>query len=189
MRSMSMTKWLCLLVLFASPMPIVQAAEAPASEASIRELLTLTQAQRMLADTTDQIDSMMQTSMKQAHGNKALTPREEEILTEMRGKILVAVGDFLKWSDLEPMFIDIYKRSFSQREIDGIIEFYRSDAGRAVTNKMPLVMQNTMQAIQGRLGQLGPKMQALQRETIEKLAAEERASAEASGDTASPPAQ
>lgn len=177
MKSMSMIRVLCMLVLVGSPLSAVRAAEAPASEASIRELLALTQAQRMLAETTDQIDSMMQASMKQAHGNKVLTPREEEILTEMRGKILVAVGDFLKWSDLEPMFIDIYKRSFSQREIDGIITFYRSDAGRAVTNKMPLVMQNTMQAIQGRLGQLGPKMQALQRETFEKLAAEEQAAA------------
>lgn len=173
MKSASMLRALCLVILAATSNSAVRAADGAASETSIRELLAVTQSQRMLADTTAQIDSMMQTSMQQAHGHKVLTPREEEILTEMRGKILVVVGDFLKWSDLEPMFVDIYKRSFSQQEIDGMLTFYKSDAGRAVTNKMPLVMQNTMQAIQGRLAHLAPKMQALQRETVAKLEAEE----------------
>jgi hypothetical protein len=69
------------------------------------------------------------------------------------------------------MFIDIYKRSFTQGEIDGMLSFYKTDAGKALISKMPVVMQNSMQAMQSKMATTMPQIQQLQRETIEKLKA------------------
>ena len=67
----------------------------------------------------------------------------------------------------------IYRNTFSQAEVDGMLGFYRSPAGQAVIAKMPLVMQNTMQSMQGRMAVMMPRIQELQRDTVARLRATE----------------
>lgn len=147
------------------------AADAPASEASIRELLTVTQSEKLVDSTMGQIDSMMQNSMKQALGGQTLTADQQKIIDDMRAKMIALFKEDMKWETLEPMFVDIYKRSFTQKEVDGMLDFYRSEPGQAVIAKMPLVMRNSMQAMQGRMVALLPKLQQLQRDAIAELRA------------------
>jgi len=80
----------------------------------------------------------------------------------------------MTWESFEPNVIDLYKKSFTQSEIDGMVQFYKSPAGKAVIAKMPVVMQNNMQLVQGRMKTLLPKIQQLQQETFEKLKATQR---------------
>ena len=89
----------------------------------------------------------------------------------MRTKIVKLFGDALQWNQLEPVFIDIYRRTFTQSEIEGMLSFYKTDAGKALIAKMPLAMQNSMQAMQARMATIMPQVQQLQKETFEKLQA------------------
>jgi hypothetical protein len=89
----------------------------------------------------------------------------------MRSKINALFKEQMKWAALEPAFVDIYRKSFSQREIDGMLSFYQSETGRAVITKMPVVMQHTMQFTQNLMSDLLPKIQEMQIETIELLKA------------------
>jgi hypothetical protein len=70
---------------------------------------------------------------------------------------------------MEPMYIREYSQAFSQAEIDGMLVFYKSDAGKAVTAKMPqllqIVMQDVMTLLQGTL----PKMRAISEKYIRQL--------------------
>jgi hypothetical protein len=147
------------------------AAEAPASETSVRELLTITQSQKLVDGTMGQVDAMMQRSMKQALAGQTLTADQQRIMDNMRTKMIALFREDMKWETLEPMFIDIYKQSFTQQEVDGMLDFYRSEPGQAVIAKMPLVMQNTMQAMQGRMAVMLPKLQQLQQDAIAELKA------------------
>jgi len=147
------------------------AAEAPASEASVRELLSITQSQKLVDGTMGQVDAMMQRSMKQALAGQTLTADQQRIMDNMRTKMIALFREDMKWETLEPMFIDIYKQSFTQKEVDGMLDFYKSEPGQAVIAKMPLVMQNTMQAMQGRMAVMLPKLQQLQQDAIAELKA------------------
>ena len=147
------------------------AAEAPASETSVRELLSITQSQKLLDGTMGQVDAMMQRSMKQALAGQTLTADQQRIMDNMRTKMIALFREDMKWETLEPMFIDIYKQSFTQKEVDGMLDFYKSEPGQAVIAKMPLVMQNTMQAMQGRMAVMLPKLQQLQQDAIAELKA------------------
>lgn len=42
---------------------------------------------------------------------------------------------------MEPIQIPIYRETFEQAEIDGLIAFYGSPVGQAFVNKMPTVSQ------------------------------------------------
>lgn len=47
--------------------------------------------------------------------------------------------------DLYELLIPIYKKHFTLEEIEGIIEFQESEIGRKMTDKMPLIMSESMQ--------------------------------------------
>jgi hypothetical protein len=79
----------------------------------------------------------------------------------------------LDWSKLEPMMTEIYTKTFTQREVDGIVAFYRSEAGAAVISKMPVALQEVMQRTQARLRNLMPRLQQIQREAVQELRAGE----------------
>lgn len=59
-----------------------------------------------------------------------------------------------------PASQNIYRAAFTQEEVNGMIAFYRTPAGAATINKMPIVLQKSNAALQGRLPALVQKMQA-----------------------------
>jgi hypothetical protein len=50
-----------------------------------------------------------------------------------------------------------------------VIKFYKSAAGQAYVKKLPLVMQNVMQEMQGFMKPLQEKMISIQRESMQEL--------------------
>jgi hypothetical protein len=147
------------------------AAEGPPSEASIRELMQITQAQKLVESTKGQVDGMMQTSMNKALDGHPVTAEQQKILDDMRAKMMVVLGAELDWNTLEPIYIDIYTQAFTQHEIDGMIAFYKSEPGRAVLAKMPLVMQKTMLAMQTRMTTMMPKIEKIRLDAVTQLKA------------------
>lgn len=149
----------------------LHAEEPPASEASIRELIAVTESQKMLDGMYGQLDSMMLAGMRQALAGQTLNADQQKILDDMRTKMVALFKAEMAWSTFEPMLVDIYRRSFTETEIKGMLQFYKSATGKAVIAKMPAVMQSSMQAAQGRMASLMPRLQQLQQDTLARLKA------------------
>lgn len=144
------------------------AAEAPASAESIREVLKVTDAKGLIDKMWPQIDATMAAAMQQALKGKKVSPQQQETLSKMQAKMIASMKEDLSWENLEPMYVEIYQKSFTQTELDGMLAFYKSPAGAAVVKKMPIVMQETMIAMRQKLG---PMMQKMQR-TVQESASE-----------------
>jgi hypothetical protein len=121
---------------------------APASDASIRELLELTNAQQMIAGMKGQMTTMMNAASQNATRGQTVTPERQAILDRMADKMSGVVTDMLNWDVLLPIYLRTYRDSFTQDEINGAIKFYKSAAGQAYVKKMPLAMQNVMREMQ-----------------------------------------
>src|SRR5271157_4241236 len=119
---------ICACLLAAAP---AIAANAPPTDESIQQLLTLT------------------TAMRDAQQGQTLTPERQAILDRMQTKMTAVLNQSLNWDALQPIYVNTYKASLTQDELDGIISFYQSSAGQAYTKKMPLIMQNVMAEMQG----------------------------------------
>jgi len=145
------------------------ANNAPASEASIREMLELTNAQQLLAGMKGQMNAMMSAAAQNATRGQTVTPERQAILDRMAAKMSAVVTDMLNWDSLLPIYIRTYRDSFTQDEINGVIKFYRSAAGQAYVKKLPLVMQNVMREMQDLLKPLQEKMAAIQKESMQEL--------------------
>ena len=150
---------------------LAEPSNAPASEASIRELMEITQASKLIDGVSVQLDGMMQSTIARSLAGKNISPEQQQVIDEMRTKLVGIMTQSLRWDQMEPMMIDIYRQTFTQAEIDGMLDFYRTDIGKALIAKMPLVMENSMKAVQERTASITPQIQQLTRETIERLQA------------------
>jgi hypothetical protein len=145
------------------------ANNAPASDASIRQMLDLTDAQQTIAGMKGQMTAMMNMSMQNATKGQTITPERQAILDRMTANMSAVVTDILNWDDLLPIYLRTYRAAFTQDEIDGIIKFYKSPAGRAYVKKLPLLMQNLMGEMQGFIKTVQDKMLAVQKESMQEL--------------------
>ena len=115
------------------------------------------------------MNTVMSTAMQNAMRGQTLTPEKQAILDRTTAKMSAAAADMLNWDTLLPIYMRTYRDSFTQDEIDGVIRFYKSAAGQAYVKKLPLVMQNVMQEMQGFMKPLQEKMVAIQRESMQEL--------------------
>jgi uncharacterized protein len=145
------------------------ANNAPASDASIREMLELTNAQQIIAGMKGQMSAVINNAMLNAMKGQTITPERQAILDRMAAKMSALVADMLNWDILLPIYLRTYRDSFTQDEINGAIKFYKSAAGQAYVKKLPLVMQNVMRETQGFMQPTQEKMMAIQRETMQEL--------------------
>jgi hypothetical protein len=118
-----------------------------------------------------QVGGYIKNSMQQATQGKPVTPQRQAILDHMAQQMSDLVAETLNWDSLKPMYMRVYHESFTQSEIDGIIKFYKTPAGKAMINKLPLVMQNVMSEMQEMIKPMQSKMMQIQREAIEQIKA------------------
>ncbi len=148
--------------------PALAANGTPTAE-SVRELMKIIESRKMLENAMGQIDEVIQQTARQALDGQPLTPAQEGIIKEYHAKTIALYQAEMRWEYLEPLFVEIYQTSFNQQEIDGLIAFYQTDLGQAVIHKMPVVMQNTMQAMQARMLQFMPRVKAIQQKMVTQL--------------------
>jgi hypothetical protein len=74
----------------------------------------------------------------------------------------------MSWEKMKPMYVQLYRDTFEQEEVDGLIAFYKSPAGQAYVTKMPLLMSKSMAISQSLFQSLGAKMKvAMDRFVVE----------------------
>jgi len=151
----------------------VYGADAKPSEESIKEMLRVTESQKLLDNVMTQMDGIMKTAMQQAFKGKPITLKEQKIIDGVLNKMIVIYRQDMNWEILEPLFIRVYRDSFTQEEVDGMLVFYKSPAGQAVIKKMPLVIQNTTAEMQKRTGAVLQKVLKMVEESVAEMKAEE----------------
>jgi len=154
-----------------------QAASTPArpSDASLRRLLEVMEARKLVDGIPAQLDAAMSAAMQKQLQGQILNAEQTQILDAMRGKLQGLLQQELSWTVMEPIYLKVYGDTFSQTEINSMIGFYSSPAGHAVVQKLPLVLQNTMAVMQQRTMALMPTIQQMARETAEQIKAQHEA--------------
>jgi uncharacterized protein len=161
MRKIAVVLILCCTTAFA--------AEVPASEASIKEMLQVTEARKMVDGMFPQIEALMKSAMQQAAKGRTLSPSEQKAADHMLSEIMTEMKAELNWDDLEPLYVSVYQKSFTQSEMDGMLAFYKSPAGAAVIRKLPVVVQQTMIAMQQRMGPMMQRMQKAIQDSVSQI--------------------
>lgn len=153
--------------------------------ASVRQLFEVMHSNNIVESYMKQVESTMRTSLQQQTAGKTPNASQQKIVEDLQSKIMALVKEQLNWVELEPTMIEVYRDTFTQREIDGMLKFYQSEAGKAVIVKLPTVMQESMARMQSRVNALTPQIIELEKDAAAQIRA---AGAAPGSQPAQPPA-
>jgi hypothetical protein len=77
----------------------------------------------------------------------------------------------MDWKRMQPQIIELYRNTFTQGEVNGMLRWYTSPIGKSVVAKEPLVTQQMSDYAQERVQDVVPKLMQLQKDTIAQLKA------------------
>ena len=126
----------------------------------------------MLDTITAQMDQLMEQMLQQVIQSQPVSPDVKKQIEAGRAEARSMVKELLTWSKLEPMYLRVYQKSLTQKEVNDLIAMYKTPGAQVLMNKMPTLMQNTMSEMQPLMQPVIEKMQRTQQEIAAKIEAE-----------------
>jgi hypothetical protein len=161
---------LCGPVAFAAD-PASPASGNPPSDATVKQLLEVMHGKTMVDSMMSQMDLMMKNALQQVTQGRPVPPEAQKTFDQCRTDVVAAMKEEFTWEKLEPMYVRIYQKSFTQVEVDGMIGFYKTPAGQAVISKMPLVMRNSMNEAMQMMGPMMKRIESMQQDVMTQIQA------------------
>jgi hypothetical protein len=142
---------------------------APPSDQSINQLLQLAKVDKQMDSVFTQMDGMLKASIKQATKGRPLGADEQAILDRQQAKMSDIMKEELGWEKMKDLYVQAYRETYSQEEIDGLIAFYRTPVGQSFVNKQPELTKRTMTILQQRMAPMMQRIQKMSEETAAEL--------------------
>lgn len=155
---------------------VTSAKDNPPSEGSIKRLLEVGQVHKLIDTMMAQMDSYLKQVLQQVTQDQHITPEIQKDIDRRQAEMMAGIQEVLDWNKLEPLYVRVYQKSFTQGEVDGLIAFYKTPTGQALLTKMPVVMQNTMSEVQGLIKPMMQRMERMQQEIVAEIQAEKKKS-------------
>lgn len=138
---------------------VALAAQA-SKQAKIERLLELTNADAVVSEVVTQVGGMMQQIQPSP------TPQQKARRQEALDKIAkLARERMLKF---RPQLVKAYSEAFTDEELNGMLAFYETPAGRAAAAKIPAINGRMSGLIQTEMNALGPEIDKLAEDALKK---------------------
>lgn len=156
---------LFVLVLIVAPNVHAEDDMLPQKREMIKELLLITDAKKLAEKTMDAsfeqlkintLPQMLNTALKQELGADALAKVEPEKWNELINAASVRISDKIQKSVKEKIDIaqitedisfSLYNKYFTEKELQGLLDFYRSSTGVKALSIMPQMAADSMKAV------------------------------------------
>lgn len=143
-KSLFLTLLLAVSAAFA-PAPV---AAQGADDTRIDRLLEVTRARQLIDSMLPQVEASQQQMFEQIAAGRRVDADQQATMERIRERSAAALRQVLAWENLEPIYRDLYRETFSAEDVDAMLAFYESPTGQRVLDKMPLLMEKTMVAMQ-----------------------------------------
>ena len=142
---------------------LVAPAVAGQKEDLAKEMLNLTDMQKMMDQMVAQVQQMQASQLKSLN----IPEKDKEKFLQFQKKLTKKFFDAMSWKKMEPEYITLFSSVYTVEELKAIVAFYKSPAGQSMLKKHPMLMQKSMQIAQSKIQDLLPEV----RKMIEDFAA------------------
>lgn len=144
--------------------PLAVRADDASRRAKCAEMLKVTNSEQMMVQMVDSMQKMQTEQLAKI----VLPPEARASAAEVQRQTVAMVQRMLNWETLKPRFIELYAATYTEPELDGILAFYKSPAGRAMLDRMPQLMEGAMKISQDAVNALVPEMNKIIEEAKQK---------------------
>jgi len=128
----------------------------------------------MLDTMTKQMDQLMNQMMQQVTQGQKITPEVQKQIDAGHAEMMSMMKEIFDWHKMEPMYMRVYQKSFTQKEVNDLIAMYHTPGAEALVNKMPQVLQNTMAEMQPMMQPIIERMRQRQQQVMAQIQAEKK---------------
>ncbi len=138
--------------------------ENKSKEEYAKEIIELTDVNKILDQVMAQIKQMQGQMMAQA----GISESEKERAMALQDKVQVKMAEAFDMKKIEPKFIDIFTSVYTVEELKAMSDFYKTPEGKSMIEKQPQVLQKSMQVAQNIVQGLLPELQKIIEEAKKK---------------------
>lgn len=149
----------------------LRAQDSRPTEASVRRVLAAARLDTILDSYGTQVEASLRSGTQRELAGQTLNAEQRAIMERMQDQMVALMREELDWKRMEPKIIELYRNTFTQVEVNGMLKWYTSPTGKAVVAKEPLVTQQMADYAQERVQDVVPKLMQLQKDTIAQLKA------------------
>jgi len=144
------------------------AADEASKAQKIEELLTLTKADKLIDQVFDQVNGSLSAQLTSLHVPPDKEAPQKQMMADVQKGLMELLRRKMSWEKMKPQYVRIYSESFTEEEVTGMINFYRTPAGRSMLDKLPMVMAKSMELVQPLMKDLTPEIQRIVEAAAEK---------------------
>jgi uncharacterized protein len=126
------------LLVLALAFPLAARADDASHRAKAQEMMAILHSQQMVQNISDSLKKQFPDAATTVIGPDP-SPEKKAHADEFVKHADQLIDAQLGWSVLEPAFIDIYVKNFTEEQLDAIIAFYKTPAGLALLTTMPTI--------------------------------------------------
>jgi hypothetical protein len=149
---------------------VVAARAVPPSDESILKMMNVLQLQTTLDQMVAQLDAGMKAGLKQLMEGTEMTPLQTAQLGQLQTRMSATIRDELAFAKVKDVYLQVYRETFTQDEVNSINAFYSSPAGKAMVEKIPLATKKAGPLLQARMGPIIQKIKAMQLQFVKEQA-------------------
>jgi uncharacterized protein len=151
---------LALLFVLALSIPLAAHADEASHRAKAQEMMKFLKTEQVVQQISDNIRKQVSDAANSIVGPDP-TPEKKVKLDDFVKQASLLIDAQLGWKSMEAGFTDVYLKTFTEEEMEGILTFYKSPAGIALLEKMPKVNDQVTQLGQSRMTTLQPQLRQL----------------------------
>ena len=124
---------------------------------AVEDLFLLTKTSKMMDSVKIQTKKILFQQLREQDIPEAKKP----IFNKYMSKMIELITNTVNWDKIKPQMTDLYVSNFSENEINNMLAFYRSPTGKKFVEKMPVIMQKSMEIGQKQSRTMIPKLNRL----------------------------
>ena len=140
-------------------------ADSQIHRQAAEEVLRLTKVDKMLGTLVDQIQQVQIQQLQQMNLSREAYSAAQRYLQRIND----LVAREMQWQEIKNDYVGLYTDAFTEPELRQLIQFYSTPLGRKVVEKMPVLMEQSMQLGQKKMMKIMPEIQALSEEMLKEI--------------------
>jgi len=148
--------------------PFLRADDA-SKRTKVEELIEITKVNQIAEQMTQQMTSRMRSMAAQQTASHAVTPEQQKAISDYISQLETITRNAVAWDKIKSGIVESYSQAYTEPELDSILTFYHSAAGKALLAKSPELMTKTMQTVQSQMTAAQPQMRAANAEFTRKM--------------------
>jgi hypothetical protein len=137
-------------------------ADETTKAAKVDQLLSVMNIEKQQKQMMDQMSQMVIGQIKEQMAKQGnITEAEMAKMEDRQKRLFALISEKTSWANMKTVYVKAYSDTFNENEIDGILAFYKTPAGKAMIEKQPSLNGKIMESVQAQMADLMPQIEQI----------------------------